>query len=674
MKKIGYDLLRDPFMNKGTAFTLEERKENGLTGLLPPAVETIDQQADRVYAQYKSEHPGIEKRRYLMEIFNDNRTLFFHAFRKHVAEWMPVVYDPVIAESIETYSDKYVKPQYAAFLSIDHPEEIEETLKKAAEGRKIKLIVVTDAEAILGIGDWGVNGVDISIGKLMVYTAAAGLDPSTVLPVVLDCGTDRKELLDDPMYLGNSHPRVRNASYDAFVDRFVKAVENEFPGVYLHFEDFGREHAAEILEKYINDYPVFNDDRQGTGIITLAGLIGAMHISGKNLTDQVYMCFGAGTAGCGIVTRIWREMMDEGLSEEEARSRFYMVDKQGLLFDDMDDLTPEQKPFARKRSEFEHPEALTTLEAAVEAIHPTILVSASEACDRAKMACDVDRHSYMSFYNIFDKNLLEKERTRSFVLLNIGDALKNHEIEVYYQPQVDARTGKLCGAEGLARWNSPKAGFMMPGKFIPVLEAANLTYKLDIYIIRQIARDFRKCIEEGTPIVPVSFNFSRTDFETCNPYEELQKAVKEYNLEPKMFRVEITESTLMSDPAKIKEQMTLFRKAGYEVLMDDFGSAYSSLATLRDFDFDEIKIDMGFMRNFSDKSKKIIRPMIMLAQSLDVHTLTEGVETAEQLSFLQQAGCERIQGYYFSKPIPYSEFVQKLKTMDCCDDLKDCEK
>ena len=174
--------------------------------------------------------------------------------------------------------------------------------------------------------------------------------------------------------------------------------------------------------------------------------------------------------------------------------------------------------------------------------------------------------------------------------------------------------------------------------------------------------------------MPVSFNFSRTDFETCNPYEELQKAVKEYNLEPKMFRVEITESTLMSDPAKIKEQMTLFRKAGYEVLMDDFGSAYSSLATLRDFDFDEIKIDMGFMRNFSDKSKKIIRPMIMLAQSLDVHTLTEGVETAEQLSFLQQAGCERIQGYYFSKPIPYSEFLQKLKTMDCCDDLKDCEK
>lgn len=379
MKKTGYDLLQDPFMNKGTAFTLEERKENGLTGLLPPAVETIDQQSDRVYAQYKSEHPGIEKRRYLMEIFNDNRTLFFHAFKKHVAEWMPVVYDPVIAESIETYSDKYVKPQYAAFLSIDHPEEIEETLKKAAEGRKIKLIVVTDAEAILGISDRGVNGVDISIGKLMVYTAAAGLDPSTVLPVVLDCGTDRKELLNDPMYLGNRHPRVRDASYDAFVDRFVKAVENEFPGVYLHFEDFGREHAAEILEKYINDYPVFNDDRQGTGIITLAGLIGAMHISGKKLTDQVYMCFGAGTAGCGIVTRIWREMMDEGLSEEEARSRFYMVDKQGLLFDDMKDLAPEQKPFARKRSEFEHPEALTTLEAAVEAIHPTILVGTSTA-------------------------------------------------------------------------------------------------------------------------------------------------------------------------------------------------------------------------------------------------------------------------------------------------------
>lgn len=297
------------------------------------------------------------------------------------------------------------------------------------------------------------------------------------------------------------------------------------------------------------------------------------------------------------------------------------------------------------------------------------MVSASEACDRAKLACDVDRHTYMSVYNLFDKNLRERTRVRDYVLLNITRALREHQIEVYYQPQMDAKTGRLKGAEALARWNSPEAGFLSPGKFIPVLEEANLTYKLDIYVIEQIAKDIRKSIDAGIPIVPISFNFSRTDFETCDPYKELTNIVDKYHLTSEMFRVEITESTLMSDPDKIHKQMDQFRKSGYEVLMDDFGSAYSSLSTLRDFDFDEIKIDMGFMRNFSEKSRKIIKPMISLADSLQVHTITEGVETEEQLSFPKEVGCEAIQGYYFSKPIPYNQFVEKLMKYEAVDAL-----
>lgn len=377
--KTGFELLDDAFLNKGTAFTESERKKLGLEGLLPPCVEDIETQAQRIYRQMERKTSLIEKRRFLMEVFNFNRTLFFHVFSEHLVELMPIVYDPVIAESIEQYSGQFVNPQCAAFLSIDHPELIEASLKQAAGDRKIRLIVVTDAEGILGIGDWGTNGVDISVGKLMVYTAAAGIDPQTVLPVVLDCGTNRETLLEDPFYLGNRHKRIYGDPYYDFVDQFVKTAENLFPDLYLHFEDFGRSNAAAILKKYQKTYPVFNDDCQGTGIITLAGILGAMKINGEKLTNHTYMCFGAGTAGAGIADRIFREMVAQGLSEKEARNHFYMVDKQGLLFDDMDDLTPEQKPFARARSEFDNPEKLNNLTAAVMAVRPTILVGTSTA-------------------------------------------------------------------------------------------------------------------------------------------------------------------------------------------------------------------------------------------------------------------------------------------------------
>lgn len=377
--KTGFELLDDAFLNKGTAFTESERKKLGLEGLLPPCVEDIETQAQRIYRQMERKTSLIEKRRFLMEVFNFNRTLFFHVFSEHLVELMPIVYDPVIAESIEQYSEQFINPQYAAFLSIDHPESIEASLKQAAGDRKIRLIVVTDAEGILGIGDWGTNGVDISVGKLMVYTAAAGIDPQTVLPVVLDCGTNRETLLKDPFYLGNRHKRIYGDPYYDFVNQFVETAEKLFPDLYLHFEDFGRSNAAAILKKYQKTYPVFNDDCQGTGIITLAGILGAMKINGEKLTNHTYMCFGAGTAGAGITDRIFREMVAQGLSEKEARKHFYMVDKQGLLFDDMDDLTPEQKPFARARSEFDNAGELNNLTAAVMAVKPTILVGTSTA-------------------------------------------------------------------------------------------------------------------------------------------------------------------------------------------------------------------------------------------------------------------------------------------------------
>ncbi|OIM42124.1 NAD-dependent malic enzyme [Oenococcus oeni] len=370
-------ILNDPFINKGTAFTEAEREELGLNGLLPAKVQALQEQVDQTYAQFQSKVSNLEKRLFLMEIFNTNHVLFYKLFSQHVVEFMPIVYDPTIADTIENYSELFVEPQGAAFLDINHPENIQSTLKNAANGRDIKLLVVSDAEGILGIGDWGVQGVDIAVGKLMVYTVAAGIDPSTVLAVVIDAGTNNEKLLKDPMYLGNKFNRVRGDKYYDFIDKFVNHAESLFPNLYLHWEDFGRSNASNILNSYKDKIATFNDDIQGTGIVVLAGVLGALKISGQKLTDQTYMSFGAGTAGMGIVKQLHEEMVEQGLSDEEAKKHFFLVDKQGLLFDDDPDLTPEQKPFAAKRSDFKNANQLTNLQAAVEAVHPTILVGTS---------------------------------------------------------------------------------------------------------------------------------------------------------------------------------------------------------------------------------------------------------------------------------------------------------
>lgn len=373
----GFAILNNPFLNKGTAFTEQEREDLGLTGLLPSAVQTLEEQVDQAYAQYQQKPKGLEQRLFLMNIFNTNRTLFYKLIDSHIVEMLPIVYDPVIAQSIEQYHNLFTRPQGVAFISIDHPEAISSSLEHAAGGRHIRLIVVTDAEGILGIGDWGVNGVDIAIGKLMVYTAAAGINPEEVLPVSLDVGTNNHMLLNNPRYLGNRHPRISGIRYMEFVDQFVTAARSIFPDMLLHWEDFGRENAANILNKYAQSIPTFNDDIQGTGIVTLAGILGALNISKEQLTDQRVMSFGAGTAGCGIAAMIYEEMVRQGLEPQEARSRFYLVDKQGLLFDDTPGLTPAQRQFTRQRSEFTHSEALTTLAAAVATVRPTILIGTS---------------------------------------------------------------------------------------------------------------------------------------------------------------------------------------------------------------------------------------------------------------------------------------------------------
>ncbi len=264
--KTAQEILNDPFINKGTAFTLEERKALNLVGLLPTAVQTLEEQTEQTYKEYQKKVSDLEKRIYLMTLFNTNRTLFYALMSQHVAEFMPIVYDPTVADAIREYDELFMKPQDAAFLSIHNPDDIEEALKNAAGDRDIRLIVVTDAEEILGIGDWGVGGVAISIGKLMVYTAAAGVNPEQVLPLVLDVGTNNQKLINDPLYLGNRHSRVRGKEYFDFVDKFVTTAEKLFPRLYLHWEDFGRSTAATILEKYQNRITTFNDDVQGTGI------------------------------------------------------------------------------------------------------------------------------------------------------------------------------------------------------------------------------------------------------------------------------------------------------------------------------------------------------------------------------------------------------------------------
>ncbi|TKK85793.1 NAD-dependent malic enzyme [Herbidospora galbida] len=369
----GLELLREPLLNKGTAFTPEEREELLLDGLLPPVTESLDQQVHRVYAQYRAQPTDLLKNVYLEALRDRNETLYYRLLGDHLREMLPIVYDPTVAQAIETYSHEYRRPR-GVFLSVDDPGGIERAFANLGLGPDdVDLIVASDAEEILGIGDWGVGGgAGIAAGKLAVYTAAAGVDPDRVIPVALDVGTDNEALLNDPAYVGNRHSRVRGKRYDDFIDAYVTAATKMFPGAMLHWEDFGPSNARRILEKYTGRISTFNDDMQGTGAIVLAAMLSAVKVSGLPMRDQRIVVFGAGTAGIGIADQLRDAMIRDGLDHEEATRRIWPIDRQGLLTDDMSGLRDFQVPYARPAGE-----GGGGLEEVVARVKPTMLLGTS---------------------------------------------------------------------------------------------------------------------------------------------------------------------------------------------------------------------------------------------------------------------------------------------------------
>jgi len=375
----GRALLRDPHLNRGTAFTIEERAALSLDGLLPATVLSLEEQAKRSYAQYAAQPTELAKNEFLAALRDRNEVLYYKLLEDHLAEMLPVVYDPVVAEAIERFSHEFQRPD-GVYLSVDDIDGVETALRNyGLAADDVDLLVATDAEEILGIGDWGANGMDISIGKLAVYTAAAGIHPDRVIPVMLDVGTDRESLLNDRMYVGNRHSRVRGDRYDELIAAYIETASRLFPNALLHFEDFGPSNARRILTQYRDKARIFNDDIQGTGAITVAAILAGMRVAGTRAREQRVVIFGAGTAGVGIADQIRVVMVNDGLSEEEATRRFWCVDRQGLLVDDMSDLRDFQQAYARPRSEVSSWGADGTIGLAevVAKVHPTIIVGTS---------------------------------------------------------------------------------------------------------------------------------------------------------------------------------------------------------------------------------------------------------------------------------------------------------
>ena len=378
----GKQVLTDARINKGTAFSDTERGELGLTGLIPSGHMTLDGQVARVYAQYQRQTTDLARNVLMNETHDRNEVLYYQLLTRHLTEMLPIVYTPTVGQAIEQYSHEYRRPR-GIYLSVDRPELIGESLRAPGLGPgEVDLVVATDAGAILGIGDWGVGGIGIAVGKLAVYTAAAGLDPNRALPVMLDVGTDRQSLLDDPMYIGNRHPRVSADEYDRFLDAFVSAVEKLFPGALLHWEDIGVSNARRLLDRYRYQTLSFNDDIQGTGAVNLAAVLAAARATGVGLADHRIVIFGAGTAGTGIADQLSAGMRAEGLSDDEARARFWAVDRAGLVTTATPDAVESQLRYARPENEvagWQRDDTLggVSLAEVVRRAHPTILIGTS---------------------------------------------------------------------------------------------------------------------------------------------------------------------------------------------------------------------------------------------------------------------------------------------------------
>ncbi|EIO9132926.1 NAD-dependent malic enzyme [Listeria monocytogenes] len=376
--KSGFDYMNNPLLNKGTAFSKEERASYQLDGLLPPIIETIEQQAVRIETQIENLETPLHKHQLLTNLYNENRTLYYYVVTKNVTDYLPIIYTPTIGDAVIQYHKEYTAPDEALFIDAFAPEKLSASIKNYAKNNpNIDMIVITDGEGVLGIGDWGVNGVKIAVGKLAVYTVAAGLAPDRVLPVVIDAGTNNETLLNDPLYLGNKRPRLSESEYDAFITSFVNVMKEVFPKAILHWEDFGRANASRILHNYRDKICTFNDDIQGTGAMVVAAVLATIQVSKIPLSEQKIIIFGAGTAGIGIADQLSAQWMREtGLPFESAKKHFYLVDRNGLVLDNMTDLTTGQKKYAHPSTEWSNVPT-DTLENLVEAVHPTMLIGCS---------------------------------------------------------------------------------------------------------------------------------------------------------------------------------------------------------------------------------------------------------------------------------------------------------
>ncbi|EAD9764856.1 NAD-dependent malic enzyme [Listeria monocytogenes] len=370
--------MNNPLLNKGTAFSKEERASYQLDGLLPPIIETIEQQAVRIETQIENLETPLHKHQLLTNLYNENRTLYYYVVTKNVTDYLPIIYTPTIGDAVIQYHKEYTAPDEALFIDAFAPEKLSASIKNYAKNNpNIDMIVITDGEGVLGIGDWGVNGVKIAVGKLAVYTVAAGLAPDRVLPVVIDAGTNNETLLNDPLYLGNKRPRLSESEYDAFIASFVNVMKEVFPKAILHWEDFGRANASRILHNYRDKICTFNDDIQGTGAMVVAAVLATIQVSKIPLSEQKIIIFGAGTAGIGIADQLSAQWMREtGLPFESAKKHFYLVDRNGLVLDNMTDLTTGQKKYAHPSTEWSNVPT-DTLENLMEAVHPTMLIGCS---------------------------------------------------------------------------------------------------------------------------------------------------------------------------------------------------------------------------------------------------------------------------------------------------------
>lgn len=371
----GKALLTTPQLNKGTAFTREERKAFGLLGKLPHRVETIDEQVKRAYLQYSDYKSNLQKNIYLSNLNDKNQVLFYKLVSKHLQEMIPVIYTPIVGTAVKEFSREYRQPRG---LYIPHDETDLDAILENRSNPDIDLIVVTDGEGVLGIGDQGIGGMDIPVAKLMVYTLCGGICPTRTLPIFLDVGTNNQDLLDDPLYLGCPNPRIQGKAYDDFINRFVKAINKHFPKAFLHWEDFGRRNASHILETFQNKICTFNDDIQGTGAVTLSALLAACNISKTPLEKQRIVVYGAGSAGTGISNQIVEAMVKHGLSREKAYEQFWLIDRQGLLMEHDTSLTDAQKPFARRSfANWQTKDAYPSLTETVHQVKPTVLIGCS---------------------------------------------------------------------------------------------------------------------------------------------------------------------------------------------------------------------------------------------------------------------------------------------------------